>query len=899
MSEFVQSLESHWEFREVLPAEKTSFASREHPPSLAEENWIPARVPGCVHLDLMRANQIQDPFVGLNEKDCQWVENEDWVYRTSFVPDPQWLEATRSAGRRVELNFESLETFASVYLNGELLGESQDQFLPVSFDITKKLRTGDNYLVVHFESAVQHCRHQEKTHGRLRVDFDHTRVYARRMQMLTGWDVAPRLSGCGIMGPVTIEHVNQARLRFASVQINRLSNEIAHFSIETDLEGLGEREVELRWRVDHLDPTGSGENYAMRVVWESERTFPMREGTFRCSEPITIERPVLWWPAGFGAGRRPLYRATVRAFVDGVQIDELETTFGLRTVELANDVDQAGESFGLKINGLPIFVRGANWIPPDVFPPRQTSFDMEEWVEMAAVANINLLRVWAGGNYESDDFYRLCDEHGIMVWQDFMFAHGEYPDHKDFWRILQREATHQIRRLRNHPSLVLWCGSDEIEKMMGGSDSAWRRQQGTRILTKLLPHLLSQYDPSRPYWISTPHGGEDPNSPEEGDYHEWDVWTGWESPDRYRQVRPRFVTEFGFQSLPSEACVSEFTTEEDKTLNHPELEAHQKQKDGNIRLFRYVIGSCRPPESFEEMIYLSQWVQADALSLAIDAWRANKPHTMGAIVWHMNDCWPAISWSLVDYRRRPKLAYWAVRQAFMPTALMLLPSEEGLRAVALHDGAPWEAKQELLCRLKAYDLEGRLLDWRDQTIVLEPNAKLEIGHYTLRSLGIQNPAASVVVGELIRGKAIIASKLFSPVEPRKAPYHEPELTCYLDCILANRRAVFLIHSTNVVRGVELQVVGLKNGEIKHENAFDIWPKREVWVQADIPPGTSRDELRDVLRFRCLNDSVEGRNVHWRPLPVQPGEGRAKNASIEAPIVQINMKTSDLVPKLND
>ena len=899
MSESVQSLESRWEFREVLPAERTSFAAREHPTSLSNERWMPARVPGCVHLDLMRSRQIEDPFVALNEKECQWIENEEWLYRTSFAADAQWLEARRENGHRVELNFECLETFAAVYLNGELLGESQDQFLPATFDVTGKLRLGDNHLTVHFESALQRSRAEEKTHGRLRVEFEHTRVYARRMQMMTGWDMAPRLSGCGIMGPVTIHHIAHARLRFAAVQITRLSTDIAHFSIETDGEGLDEREIELRWRVEHLDPSGSGEHYGMRIVWESERTFPMREGSFRCSEPVTIEKPVLWWPAGFGAGRRPLYRSTIRAYADGHKVDELETVFGLRTVELGTEVDETGESFSLKINGLPIFARGANWIPSDVFPPRQTNFDYEEWIEMAAMANINLLRVWAGGMYETDEFYRLCDEFGIMVWQDFMFAHGEYPDHKEFWRVLQREATHQIRRLRNHPSVVLWCGSDEIEKLIGGSDSHWRRNKGTRILTKLLPHLLSQYDPSRPYWVSTPHGGEEPNSVDEGDYHEWEVWTGWESPDRYRRIRPRFVTEFGFQSLPSEECVAEFTTEEDKSLNHPELEAHQKQKDGNIRLFRYAIGSCRPPETFEEMIYLSQWVQADALSLAIDSWRANKPWTMGAVIWHFNDCWPAISWSLVDYRRRPKLAYWAVRHAYSPTALMLLPSEEGLRAVALHDGAPWEAKQDLVCRLKAFDLSGRLLDWRDQPIMLEPNGKVEIGHFTLRSLGIQNPASSVVVGELIRGKAIIASKLFSPVEPRKAPYEEPRLSCYLDCILANRRAVFLIRSDNVVRGVELQVVGLRGGQIRHENAFDIWPKREVWVQAEVPPGTGRGELLDVLRFRCLNDAVEGSQVHWRPLPVQPGEGRAQETSLDAPIININMKTSDMVPKLTD
>jgi beta-mannosidase len=309
------------------------------------------------------------------------------------------------------------------------------------------------------------------------------------------------------------------------------------------------------------------------------------------------------------------------------------------------------------------------------------------------------------------------------------------------------------------------------------------------------------------------------------------------------------------------------------------------------------MGASRPPLDFDEAVYLTQWMQAEALTTGIDAWRANKPETMGTIIWHLNDCWPGITWSLIDYEKRPKLAYWAVRQAFAPTSLILIPSEIGLRAVAVNDGSPRDQEQRLTFRIKSYELDGRLLDWKDQEVVLPAGGKLELGVFTLRALGIQTPAKSVVVGELIDGRSVVAARMYAPIEPKHVVFPEPLVSCSLDCIVAGTRAIFVLRSENIVRGVEFDVGGAGGARVRFENSFDLWPQREVWVQVDLPGTVSPEELCAAARFRCLNDLSEGRRIAWRPLHVGQGEGRARDASQESPQFLVRMKSTDMIPKL--
>ncbi len=891
------SLDKNWKVREVEPYEVADFAQRLLPPAVSQGAWLSARVPGSVHLDLIAGHRMPNPFKGDNVRTSTWVEKQDFVYKTSFLFPVEWEKRLSQSDQCVELTFDGLDTFATIYLNGEYLGESSNQFLPLTLDITRRVRPGENVLIVHFDSTVKRCTQREIEYGKLAAEHDRSRVYARREQFLTGWSMTPRLSGCGMTGNVTVRRVNLLRLQSVSFPISMLSGNQARFSLETNIESLTDRTIDLEYTIDRLDPVGSGSKYNAVTVAQDSKRLGLRMGNFKFAPSVKLDDPALWWPLGYGQGRRQLYRLRMVARLDGEILDELETHFGLRKVELITANEQGG--FHFEINGQPVYARGAIWVPPDIFHGRASDSHVRRLLDQAAAANINMLRVWGGGRYESEAFYRRCDELGIMVWQDFMFTRGEYPDYQAFWQNVQREATHQIKRLRNHPSLVVWCGNDAKEWSDYERRGNWDRQKGSRIFSRMLGQLCSKYDSTRPYWQSSPFGGENPNSPDQGDHHA-EVWNNWDAPAKYRDVRARFISSFGFQALPSEECIQSFTSEVDHTLNHPDFDLHQLQSDGNARLFRYIVAHLRPPESFEELVYFSQWVQANALSSAIDAWRAAKPQTMGSLVWHFNDCWPGITWSLVDYLRNPKLAYWAVRQAYMPISLIMMNAEDGLHVVIVHDGPRNEGLQKLVCRLKAYQLTGELIDWRDTEVELAAGGKVDVGLFSYESLSIQDPRRTVIVGELCAGRTVLASKLFSPVEPKKAPYPEPELTCQLDCVLAGARGVFMVRAKNVVRCVELRFKDMPEARIRFENGFDIWPSREVWITADLPLNTPREKIMESMQFRCLNDSVFERNIIWHDLPVREGgESRADDTMLDAPVIAARLRTSDVVPKLKD
>lgn len=895
MSDRAIALEKNWRFRAVDPRERADFAAHRYPEKLATAGWEPATVPGCVHFDLLRAGKIPDPYTNSRERESYWIESQDFLYKTNFLLPDDWALALGRTGQRVELSFESLETFASVWFNGHFLGESLNQFLPASFDITSHIRNGENVVVVHFESASKRCTEMELKHGRLDAAFDRTRVYARRSPYLTGWSMAPRLSGCGIWGKVVVRRIDRARMHSVSVPIKGLSTSLARVGVEVEFESLQPQDLDLEMQIEKLDPIGSGTNYDSQVVWEKIKPVKVKTGRFRFTEDAKIFEPVLWWPVGYGSGRRTLYRARVAVRSEGEVIHSVESIFGLRKVDLVSRTNEGTGTFYFLINGQQVFVRGAVWVPPDMFPPRVPDTQVRTLLDLAAAANINLLRVWGGGIYESEAFYRRCDELGIMVWQDFVFAQGDYPDFREYWKSCQEEAKHQVRRLRNHPSLVLWCGNDGIAMLHHEQGKEEAKTGGSKIFTRLLPHVLKEYDVTRPYWPSTPFGGADPNSEREGDHRHLNVWDRWASVDSYRNVHARFVSSFGFQSLPSEDVIARFTKERDKTLTHEDFDAHQKEPEGNARLFRYLLARTRPPENFEELVYLSQWTQGDALSLAIDSWRANKPETMGTTVWHFNDCWPGITWSLVDAAGTPKLAFWMVRQAFESTSLILLPAEDGFRAVAVHDGPPWKGDQGFLCRLKAFTLDGQPLDWVEKEIDLPSNGKAELGLFTLESLGIKHAAKAVVVGELLSGRKVTATRLYAPVEPKKAHYPVPNIECTLDVVIANRRAVFQLRSTNIVRGVEFRCEGLDPTAVRFDNGFDLWPGREVWVHVDVPPDMDRETLKRSVRFRSLNDVTGGRTLAWRQLDVQEPEEEDTEPAFSTDDLPLGPASSDELP----
>lgn len=898
MTERTFSLDSTWRLRPVEPQEAPIFARGQLPAPLSRDGWIDASVPGHALHDLQAAGLLPDLLAEGNERAAWAQESRDFLYKCSFLLPAPWAMELGRVGNRLELEFESLDVVANVFLNGKCIGRSTSAFVPARFDVSEILHQGENIVVVHFESPLAAAVALQRESGALSGEHDTARMHLRRPQFSTGWSMAPRLSGCGVTGAVRLRRIRGGQVDGLQAVVKALSSKEARVAVEVDLEVLDPAEYQIESVVHRIEPVGSGRETKETEVWSKRKTMTLDAGRFRYSESLTIENPALWWPLGVERGRRTLYRARVVLRHGGETVAETDDIFGLRKAELLSQTESGDQPFTFKINGEGIFARGAIVVPPHAFWARITPAECIDLVDQAATANLNMLRVWGGGTYLPDAFYRRCDELGIMVWQDFMFSRAEYPESKEFWALCQAEARHQVRRLRNHPALVLWCGNDGSELTAERNGGNWQAQSGTRLFVKLLPGICEKQDPSRPYWRSSPFGGSQPNSPDAGDFHGPSSDDGWQPGDPIEETRVRFVSEFGCQSLPGMQALRAGTKADDARLSHPGFASRQKHAGGNERMLRQVASLIRLPETLEELVYLSQWVQAHALAGAIDQWRAGKPFTMGTLIWHLNDCWPGITWSVIDYLNRPKLAFWAMREAFAPLTPALLPADEGVRPVVLNGGPSWQPPREVVCRLKSYSLDGELLHYEDREVIVAGGGKAELGLISHAQMMVPNPSAAVIAAELCEGEHMIAGRLHAPDIPQRMQLQEPHIDATLDCIVAKRRAVLLLRSRTIVRGVELAVEDIPEAKIRFENGFDIWPSREVWVQIEAPRDLDPERLSESLRFRCLNDAVPGRKVTWRPLPLKSSESTALNSGVQYMIPTARVRLSDIVRKID-
>ena len=642
-----------WEFAELR---KPLASGRKSPPTGPKLNWLPASVPGCFHLDLMSAGLFGDPFCAEGEAASSALEGKDWIYRTTFDG-----EALRSALDQAEgqltLVFEGLDTFASIWLNGKFLGETDNMFIPWEFDVTRFVRHKSNELLVTFASAVRRGRRLEQKHGVLGAGFSAERSYVRKAQCHFGWDWGPRIVSAGIWRPGRICFAPTPRIEDFGVQTLRLIGDAADVEISGCVSN-SLKNHKLRFEIRDGDDL-----VADRVIALEGRSFKI---LWRMSHIRA------WWPWSLGVPK--LYRVRATLLRDGEPLHSTERAVGFRTISIEQKKDRSGKSFCFKVNGKPFFARGANWIPPDVFPARVSREDQEHLLSRAVAANMDMLRVWGGGYYESEEFYQTCDRLGLLVWQDFMFACAEYPETRSFRSQIRREAESVVRRLRHHPCIAIWCGNNENEwGHLEGWFSSREKLPGRSVYEKILPDVCRRLDPSRPYWQSSPFGdAADPNGEKQGDRHNWLVWSQWQPYENYRNDKGRFVSEFGFQSLASPDLWKLLSAGEPQSVLAPELAAHQKQPDGDGRLWRYLVEYLRLPRDFEDYCFLTQLNQAEAMRVGIEHWRRRWPQTAGALLWQMNDCWPAISWSLVDYSGAPKLAYYSVACAFAPVALSVV-----------------------------------------------------------------------------------------------------------------------------------------------------------------------------------------------------------------------------------
>ncbi len=688
------------------------------------QGWLEARVPGCVHTDLLRHGLIPDPFVAENEADCRWVAERGWEYRLVFVPRPEVLARGRQC-----LRFLGLDTLAEVRLNGQVMLEADSMYRPWECDVSGQLHPGENQLRILFRSPVDPAlkagplRHLE--YPAENDQLGKVSPFVRKAPYHYGWDWGPALATMGIWQPVELLGWDRWRVRDLSLGPLDCSEQEARFALQLDLEGpsRGPFQVEVR------EP-----KRGVLLQQEFTRSELHPDHAFE----LCLPDPELWWPRGHGA--QPLHELTITVREVGRSGPRDQDTVFRRTlrtacrrVELRREQDALGESFVLQVNGRPIFAKGANWIPAHVFPAELEAADYRRLLDAAAWANMNMLRVWGGGYYERDEFYDLCDELGILVWQDFMFACSLYPGHEAFLDSVAAEARHQVQRLKHHPSLALWCGNNEIAQAWNcwGWKDQWPREMFTRDYLNLfhdrLPRVLTQLDPARPYWPTSPAAGNAlPEAGQDlgaGDIHYWGVWHGGDPPEAFGDNVGRFMSEYGMQSMPDPLTVRAFLPADDLALEsdqpflqHPALASHQKSSLGNGRLAQYVEQMFGPARDLETFIHLSQLTQMECLREAVEAHREKLPACAGTLYWQFNDCWPGISWSGIDHAGRWKAMHYAARRLFAPVLVCWRERGQILQPVLVHDG-PAAVTGDLDLRLLTF--AGDTLWQRSRPLTLE------------------------------------------------------------------------------------------------------------------------------------------------------------------------------------
>ncbi len=616
---------------------------------------VPAEVPGSVYHDLLTAGRIPDPFYRDNETEALKLMEYDFHYSRAFQVDGELLDCGA-----VLLRCEGLDTLAAVYINGVEAGRADNMHRTWEFDVKDLLREGENTIAVHFASPTKFIRESyaaDPADGT--ADAMEGFPSLRKAHCMFGWDWGPRLPDAGIWRDISLIGVDTARIRDVLVKQFHGDGRAA-LEIDTHIARLTDAPAEVRVSVTAPDGTvltGAGET---------------------CR--IEVPDPQLWWPAGYGG--QPLYRVEVELVSGETSLDVWSRRTGLRTMTVSRVKSEHGESFSHCVNGVDVFAMGMDYIPEDNLLPRVTPERTRRLLEDARAANVNTIRVWGGGYYPDDYFYDICDELGLLVWQDFMFACAVYNLTEAFEETITAEFVDNIRRLRSHPSLALWCGNNEMEQFAGSG--LWiramrQKSDYIKMFQYIIPKVLKKEDPQAFYWPSSPSSGGDfdePGDPSRGDVHDWDVWHGLKPFTDYRNYLFSYVSEFGFQSFPCMETIESFTLPEDRNIFSYIMEKHQRNATANGRIVTYLSQTYLYPATLDKLVYASQLLQAQAMQYGVEHWRRNRGRCMGAVIWQLNDCWPVASWAGIDYFGRWKALQYYAKRFFAP--VLVSCHEEGL-----------------------------------------------------------------------------------------------------------------------------------------------------------------------------------------------------------------------------
>lgn len=840
-----------------------------------ESLWLPARVPGVVQSDLLRLGRLKDPYYRDQELDAQWVEQKEWEYRRRFRVGPDLLRHDR-----ILLDCRGLDTIAEVFVNQRLVAKTENMHLRHELDVKRLLRAGDNEIHVVFRSIlkwnreriqadprVSWCRDAELTDCRKGNVF-----FARKEASDFGWDWGLRLLSSGIWRPIRLAAYDVARIRGVLVRPDLRDPQRAVLNLAAEIERFGTGRLALEVAVSH-----EGRQVASaRAAVVGDRATPA----------LVIEQPRLWWPNGWG--EHPLYEVVARLKSGDRVVHEWRQRVGLRTVEVVREPDARGEGFGIRVNGQLLFAKGANWIPADSLPDRLTEDDYRRLLEACVKANMNMIRLWGGGLYEADVFYEFCDENGLLIWHDFMFAVGPYIANEVYLASVRAEVEDVLRRLRHHPSIALWCGNNESESNMAGGQR-WMEMYPTatwaeydKIFHETIPQAAQQHDPDRPYWPSSPHHplDRDKQRPDwetsSGNAHSYGVWgdgqpfTTFEAMGKYR-----FLAEFGYQALPDLATIREFTAPEDRhfpsrILEHHENSGNGKTSDlGTTRIARHVAAVFATPNGLDNWVYVSQLLQAEGIRRGVEALRRNHPRSTGALYWQLNDNWPVISWSSIDYRGRFKALHYAARRFFSPVLVSAVAEESpGPTDLGRQGQVRIWGTSDLLVETSATlqwvlgRFDGTELLRGEKAVVLPSNRATQLaeldfsqgvseapGRQTYRKDSYENRQRFYLAYKLVQGDRELSSGVTFFVPPKYLGLRPPGLR-----VSTRREDGRLVVEVSAERFAAFVQLGIKDGYAEFsDNFFHLLPgeTRSIGVlSAEVP----EDQIAARLFVKSLIDS---------------------------------------------
>jgi len=750
-------LQNGWCFNEVGRAEQ-----------------YPATVPGCVHTDLIDNKIIPDPFFGVNEKGMQWIGEKDWEYHNAFSVGDDILKM-----KNIDIVFKGLDTYASVYLNDELILTADNMFREWKVDCKGKLKK-ENKLKIVFKNVFSvNLPKWKSALFRLQAFPNNDQadtmiaVYSRKAQFHYGWDWGPRLITCGIWKDIIIEAWDDIKLCGVQVLQNNVSQKSAGIVSKLELLSASAGAADISFKINNS-----------QVLYKS---INLKEGLNYISLDYNLDNPRLWWTNGLGEQYLYDFEYTVKS--TGGETVSKKYSIGIRSVELVRETDSLGKSFYFKVNGVPVFMKGANYIPQDNFQNRVTNEKYEYIVKSAADVNMNMLRIWGGGIFQDDAFFEMCDKYGILLWHDMMFACGMYPAEREFLESVKHEITDNITHIRNHPSLSFYCGNNE--NFVAWYNWGWKQkfdeatqrkfeQDMDSLYNMIIPQALFQADSTRAYSYSSPCAGYGSIQYSQGDIHYWGVWHGQEPFENYEKNVARFVSEYGFQSYPELSTVEKYTNPGDRELHSEVMLSHQRcmaddRKDkeyGNRLIKTYMEMYYKTPKDFENYLYVSQVLHAEGGRYAIEAHRRNMPYCMGSLYWQINDCWPVASWASIDYFGNWKALHYYTRRLYAPVIIIPTIKQDKVDFYIVSD----ELKNiDAEMQIKCYDMKGKELSGRNRNLEVKSNSSNI--YYSCSVNELLNGAAkedAVVEVKLLSDGKIIGEKIFYFVKPKELKLREPE-----------------------------------------------------------------------------------------------------------------------------